>query len=165
MLKHTLLPSLSLASRPGWFITHTSVLRPISTTTNIKMSSSEHYMFGPYKIHQNEVFYSTQLSYAFVNLRPAVPAQKIGSQLECYHKASSLTFTIQDGPQAGQTVPHVHVHILPRKVNDFENNDEIYDAIDEKEKELKQKLDLDKERKDRNPEEMSQEADEYRKLF
>ncbi|KAK9998994.1 hypothetical protein SO802_018597 [Lithocarpus litseifolius] len=169
------------------------------------MSSSEHYMFGPYKINQNEVFYSTQLSYAFVNLRPVVPvkmyelihynngvnlkscfmrevkrfvdltvdetsdlwltAQKIGSQLECYHKSSSLTFTIQDGPQAGQTVPHVHVHILPRKVNDFKNNDEIYDAIDEKEKELKQKLDLDKERKDRSPEEMSQEADEYRKLF
>ncbi|KAL4610990.1 hypothetical protein ACB092_08G091800 [Castanea dentata] len=166
MLKHTLLPSLSLASRPGWFITHTTrVLRPISTTTNIKMSSSEHYMFGTYKIHQNEVFYSTQLSYAFVNLRPVVPAQKIGSQLECYHKASSLTFTIQDGPQAGQTVTHVHIHILPRKVNDFKNNDEIYDAIDEKEKELKQKLDLDKERKDRSPEEMSQEADEYRKLF
>ncbi|KAM4083682.1 hypothetical protein ACJW30_08G076300 [Castanea mollissima] len=91
--------------------------------------------------------------------------QKIGSQLECYHKASSLTFTIQDGPQAGQTVPHVHIHILPRKVNDFKNNDEIYDAVDEKEKELKQKLDLDKERKDRSPEEMSQEADEYRKLF
>ncbi|XP_030962668.1 bifunctional bis(5'-adenosyl)-triphosphatase/adenylylsulfatase FHIT [Quercus lobata] len=195
MLKHTLLPSLSLASRLGWFITRTRGLRPISTTTttNIKMSSSEHYMFGTYKIHQNEVFYSTQLSYAFVNLRPAVPghvlvcprrevkrfvdltvdetsdlwltAQKIGSQLECYHKASSLTFTIQDGPQAGQTVPHVHVHILPRKVNDFKNNDEIYDAIDEKEKELKQKLDLDKERKDRSPEEMLQEADEYRKLF
>lgn len=37
------------------------------------MSSSEHYMFGPYKINQNEVFYSTQLSYAFVNLRPVVP--------------------------------------------------------------------------------------------
>lgn len=113
MLKHTLLPSLSLASRRGWFITHTTRgLRPISTTTtNIKasstiinfyslhtilsfpqlpsskinllkfidlqnekqMSSSEHYMFGTYKIHQNEVFYSTQLSYAFVNLRPVVP--------------------------------------------------------------------------------------------
>jgi bis(5'-adenosyl)-triphosphatase len=37
--------------------------------------------------------------------------------------------------------------------------------MDEKEKELKEKLDLDKERKDRSPEEMSQEADEYRKLF
>lgn len=37
--------------------------------------------------------------------------------------------------------------------------------LDEKEKELKQSLDLDKERKDRSMEEMAQEADEYRKLF
>jgi bis(5'-adenosyl)-triphosphatase len=37
--------------------------------------------------------------------------------------------------------------------------------MDEKEKELKEKLDLDKERKDRSLEEMSQEAEEYRKLF
>ncbi|KAI3420473.1 uncharacterized protein J3R85_012778 [Psidium guajava] len=92
-------------------------------------------------------------------------AKKVGGQLEHYHKASSLTFTIQDGPQAGQTVPHVHVHILPRKAGDFKENDEIYDAIDEKEKELKQNLDLDKDRKDRSFEEMVQEAGEYRKLF
>jgi hypothetical protein len=26
-------------------------------------------------------------------------------------------------------VPHVHVHILPRKGGDFENNDEIYDVV------------------------------------
>ena len=32
---------------------------------------------------------------------------------------------------AGQTVPHVHIHILPRKTGDFEKNDEVYDAIDE----------------------------------
>ncbi|KAG8371608.1 hypothetical protein BUALT_Bualt13G0106000 [Buddleja alternifolia] len=144
---------------------------------------AESYSFGPYKISRKEVFYSTQLSYAFVNLRPVVPvkrfidltadetidlwltAQKIGCQLESYHKASSMTFTIQDGPQAGQSVPHVHIHILPRKSGDFENNDEIYDAIDLKEKELKEKLNLDKERKDRNMEEMAQEADEYKKLF
>ncbi|XLU41027.1 hypothetical protein S245_035841, partial [Arachis hypogaea] len=92
-------------------------------------------------------------------------AQKIGNQLESYHKASSLTFAIQDGPQAGQTVPHVHIHVVPRRGGDFEKNDEIYDAMDEKEKELKEKLDLDKERKDRSFEEMTQEADEYRKLF
>ncbi|KAL0390331.1 UNVERIFIED_CONTAM: Bifunctional bis(5'-adenosyl)-triphosphatase/adenylylsulfatase FHIT [Sesamum calycinum] len=201
---------------------------------------SESYTFGPYKIGAKEVFYSTQLSYALVNLRPVVPvsyaavcnsvlewwvlgengkkqklketslfdvfeklfctstrprlvssnnvlivgcvcsllqrfidltadetsdlwltAQKIGHQLESYHNASSLTFTIQDGPKAGQTVPHVHIHILPRKSGDFENNDEIYEA----EKELKQKLDLDKERKDRSMEEMAEEAAEYRKLF
>ncbi|KDP45662.1 hypothetical protein JCGZ_17269 [Jatropha curcas] len=151
--------------------------------------STDYYKFGPYKIDPKEVFYSTSLSYALVNLRPVVPvcprrevkrfaeltadetsdlwlaAQKIGSRLESHHKATSLTLTIQDGPQAGQTVPHVHIHILPRKGGDFENNDEIYDAIDVKEKELKQKLDLDKERKDRSIEEMTREADEYRLLF
>ncbi|PIN25546.1 Diadenosine polyphosphate hydrolase and related proteins of the histidine triad (HIT) family [Handroanthus impetiginosus] len=148
---------------------------------------SESYSFGPYTISSKEVFYTTQLSFAFVNLRPVVPgvrdvkrfsdltadetsdlwltAQKIGRQLESYHKASSLTLTIQDGPQAGQSVAHVHVHILPRKSSDFEKNDDIYDAIDLKEKELKQKLDLDIDRKDRTIEEMAEEANEYRKLF
>ncbi|GMN23228.1 hypothetical protein TIFTF001_000038 [Ficus carica] len=168
------------------------------------LMATENYTFGPYKIDSKEVFYSTQLSYAMVNLRPLLPvaclnaleahvklhwhvnrrevkrfvdlttdetsdlwitAQKVGSQLEGYHKASSLTFSIQDGPQAGQTVPHVHIHIVPRKGGDFEKNDEIYDAIDENEKEMKQKLDLDKERKDRSLEEMAHEAEEYRKLF
>uniref|UniRef100_A0A6M2ET32 Bis(5'-adenosyl)-triphosphatase n=1 Tax=Populus davidiana TaxID=266767 RepID=A0A6M2ET32_9ROSI len=169
--------------------------RPISTTINTtKMSTAtESYQFGPYKIDPKEVFYSTHLSYAMVNLRPLLPghvlvcprrevkrfvdltadetsdlwfmAKKVGSQLEKFHSATSLTFAIQDGPQAGQTVPHVHIHIIPRKGGDFEKNDEIYDAIDEKEKELKQKLDLDKERSDRSMEEMAQEADDYRLLF
>ncbi|KAA8543615.1 hypothetical protein F0562_021639 [Nyssa sinensis] len=40
--------------------------------THPKMES-EHYTFGPYKIHHKEVFYSTELSYAVVNLRPVVP--------------------------------------------------------------------------------------------
>ncbi|XP_039009337.1 bifunctional bis(5'-adenosyl)-triphosphatase/adenylylsulfatase FHIT-like isoform X2 [Hibiscus syriacus] len=155
--------------------------------------STEFYTFGPYKIDPKEVFFSTPLSYAMVNLRPVVPghvlvcprrevkrfvdltveetqdlwltAQRIGGGIERFHKASSLTFTIQDGPKAGQTVAHAHVHILPRKDGDFENNDEIYDAIDAKEKELKGKLDLDKERKDRSMEEMCKEAEEYRSLF
>ncbi|XP_042030566.1 bifunctional bis(5'-adenosyl)-triphosphatase/adenylylsulfatase FHIT-like [Salvia splendens] len=164
-----------------------------SFTRSAHTMESESFTFGPYKIDPKEVFYSTQLSYAMVNSRPLLPghvlicprrdvkrfidltgdetsdlwltAQKIGRQLESYHKASSLTLVIQDGPQAGQTVPHVHIHILPRKGGDFEKNDEIYDAIDAKEKELKEKLDLDKERKDRSMEEMAEEADQYRKLF
>ncbi|XP_052200325.1 bifunctional bis(5'-adenosyl)-triphosphatase/adenylylsulfatase FHIT [Diospyros lotus] len=163
-----------------------------SSYTHSKMDS-ENYTFGPYKIDHKEVFYSTDLSYAMVNLRPLLPghvlvcprrevkrfvdltaeetgdlwltAQKVGSRLENYHRASSLTFAIQDGPQAGQTVPHVHIHILPRQSGDFEKNDEIYDAINEKEKELSQKLDLDKERKDRSLEEMAGEAAEYRRLL
>ncbi|KAL5810476.1 hypothetical protein ACOSQ4_027044 [Xanthoceras sorbifolium] len=192
-LLHSLAPTTS-----RWFISSSRSrrLQSISTTTTTRMSL-DHYTFGPYKIDSKEVFYSTHLSYAMVNLRPLLPghilfcknynvlrevkrfvdltadetsdlwltAQKVGSQLECYHKASSLTLAIQDGPQAGQTVPHVHIHIIPRKGGDFENNDEIYEAMDVKEKELKKKLDLDKERKDRSLEEMTQEADTYRQLF
>ena len=35
----------------------------------------------------------------------------------------------QDGPEAGQTVPHVHVHIMPRVKGDFEPNDKIYTEV------------------------------------
>ncbi|KAL2990565.1 hypothetical protein AAZX31_11G209800 [Glycine max] len=150
----------------------------------IKMAV-EYYDFGPHKIHHSSVFYTSNLSFAFVNLRPAVTghilfnmmlinydetvdlwliAKKLGRQLESYHKASSLTFCIQDGPQAGQSVPHVHIHILPRKSGDYENNDDIYDDINEKEKELNRALKVDIERKDRSIQEMALEADEYRKF-
>ncbi|GAV80935.1 HIT domain-containing protein [Cephalotus follicularis] len=182
MLRPSLCLIVSTVSRNSCFVTNSSRL---ISNNNIKMSMSrqQHYVFGPYKIDPKEVFYSTNLSYAMVNLRPLLPvkrfvdlstdetsdlwimAQKVGSRLECHHKASSLTYAIQDGPQAGQTVPHVHIHIIPRIDGDFEKNDEIYEELDVKEKELKQKLDLDKERKDRSVEEMGKEADEYRLLF
>ncbi|CAN1312638.1 Bifunctional bis(5'-adenosyl)-triphosphatase/adenylylsulfatase FHIT [Linum perenne] len=37
------------------------------------MSTDQSYAFGPYKIHPKEVFYSTDHSYAMVNLRPLLP--------------------------------------------------------------------------------------------
>ncbi|KAH9648498.1 Bifunctional bis(5'-adenosyl)-triphosphatase/adenylylsulfatase FHIT [Citrus sinensis] len=165
------------------------------------MSSIEQYAFGPFKIDPRQVFYSTPLSYALVNLRPLLPgearpcnielvrvisilnmlwwrdavrfgdltadetrdlwltAQTVGTQLESYHKASSLAFAIQDGPQAGQTVPHVHIHIVPRKAASSEENDGNKDVKE------KQKLDLDIQMKNRTMEEMAQEADEYRSLL
>eukprot|EP00242_Pyramimonas_sp_CCMP2087_P010288 CAMPEP_0198213282 /NCGR_PEP_ID=MMETSP1445-20131203/28780_1 /TAXON_ID=36898 /ORGANISM="Pyramimonas sp., Strain CCMP2087" /LENGTH=161 /DNA_ID=CAMNT_0043887905 /DNA_START=300 /DNA_END=785 /DNA_ORIENTATION=+ len=153
----------------------------------------EGHLFGPYKIRSSEVFANTELSLALVNLKPVVPghcliipkrivlrfqdlapeevtdmwmlAQRVGSKIEPHFGASSLTFAIQDGAAAGQTVPHVHIHILPRKFGDFEKNDEVYDKIEEHAELLKEKLDLDKERTVRTPEEMSIEAAELRALF
>ncbi|EFJ22751.1 hypothetical protein SELMODRAFT_104256, partial [Selaginella moellendorffii] len=92
-------------------------------------------------------------------------ARNVGEKVEKHFKASSLTLAIQDGPQAGQTVPHVHIHVLPRKASDFEKNDEIYDAIDDKAKAMNDHLNLDKERRDRTMDEMEAEAKDLRALF
>ena len=68
----------------------------------------------------------TSSRYGGVGLAPLTPcegrtprrtlAQRVGSKLEPHLGASSLTMAIQDGAAAGQTVPHVHIHLLPRKV-------------------------------------------------
>jgi bis(5'-adenosyl)-triphosphatase len=72
---------------------------------------------------------------------------------------------LQDEPKAGQTVPHVHAHILPRKDGDFANNDEIYDEINKKEMELARNLNLDLQCKDWTFEEMVNEAANLCGLF
>jgi bis(5'-adenosyl)-triphosphatase len=40
----------------------------------------------------------------------------------------SFNIAIQDGPDAGQSVPHVHCHIIPRLKGDT-TGDEIYDRM------------------------------------
>lgn len=41
--------------------------------------------------------------------------------------AGSFTVAVQDGPEAGQTVPHVHVHVIPRSQGDVgDSPDEVY---------------------------------------
>lgn len=40
----------------------------------------------------------------------------------------SFNIAIQDGPYAGQSVPHVHCHIIPR-LRDDTKGDEIYDRL------------------------------------
>jgi len=67
--------------------------------------------------------------------------------VEKHYESEALTIAIQDGRAAGQSIAHVHVHVLPRKPGDFARNDEVYE-----------KLDMDKPRVPRSEEEMASEA-------
>lgn len=56
--------------------------------------------------------------------------QKVQEIMEKIHGAGSSTITIQDGKDAGQTVEHVHCHVLPRiKEKEQFKNDDIYEIL------------------------------------
>ena len=92
-------------------------------------------------------------------------AKRVGAAIEPHFGASSLTFAIQDGPHAGQTIPHVHVHVLPRVPGDFQNNDDVYDAIDESSEREGERLRMDEGRVARTPEAMAEEAETLRDVM
>ncbi len=144
----------------------------------------------------------TPLSFALVNLKPLLPGhvlvsprrvvprltdlsqaevsdlfmtvQRVGRMVERVYEATSLNVAIQDGPDAGQSVPHVHTHIIPRQKADFDDRgggDAIYQILEGEEgdigKQLKERAPerhnfptVDNEKRDpRSEEEMSKEAD------
>lgn len=157
----------------------------------------------------DQVFYLLKHTFALVNLRPIVPGhvlvvlrrivprlnmltieestdyfltvQKVAKMIQEQYKADALNIAIQDGVYAGQSVPHLHTHIIPRyKANNM--GDAIYEKIEEFDDDLKrtallrelEKLDgrrVDEwkeatvERKNRLMEDMKQEADLLRKLI
>ncbi|KAF7269459.1 hypothetical protein GWI33_017510 [Rhynchophorus ferrugineus] len=118
------------------------------------IDDSKNYPFSDKIVPGKTVFYASKYCYAFTNIRCVVPghvlvstlrvakrlkdlseeeiadlfatAIKVCKTIETVHDAQSTTLCVQDGPFAGQTVPHVHVHILPRKKGDFANNDDVY---------------------------------------
>ena len=47
------------------------------------------------------------------------------------YNSPGFNVALQDGPAASQLVPHVHVHILPRNDGELDQNDKIYDILEE----------------------------------
>ncbi|KAM9186202.1 bis(5'-adenosyl)-triphosphatase [Dugong dugon] len=145
------------------------------------------FRFGQHLIKPSVVFLKTELSFALVNRKPVVPGhvlvcplrpverfhdlrpdevadlfqatQRVGTVVEQHFQGTSLTFAIQDGPEAGQTVKHVHVHVLPRKAGDFSRNDSIYDELQKHDKEEDSPASW------RSEEEMAAEAEALRVYF
>ncbi|KAL4863725.1 hypothetical protein BDV12DRAFT_189457 [Aspergillus spectabilis] len=153
--------------------------------------------FGPFLVTP-QVFHQTTLTIALVNLKPILPGhvlvsprrivsrvadltppetadlfltvRRVGRMIERVYGATSLNIAIQDGPEAGQSVPHVHAHIIPRRKRDLSRTDQVYEMLDgeegdlgrgfgEREKERGERLRVDdEERVARGPEEMEGEA-------
>ena len=61
-------------------------------------------------------------------------AQLVGGAVRSSFAAKGLQFAVQDGTAAGQTVPHFHIHVLPRRPGDFERNDDVYAAVESSER-------------------------------
>lgn len=161
---------------------------------------TEDMLFGKFLIPAEHVFYRSSLSAAFVNLRPIVPGHvlvvsnrvvpRIGDLsddeyadlwksvrvvqelLAKHYHATAFNVAVQDGKEAGQSVPHVHVHILPRTEGDFARNDDVYDELqdwaprkDITSEKTKLVVPQDGDRKDRTPDQMEEEASIYRSLL
>ena len=131
--------------------------------------------FGHIIIDDKVIFYKRKLVFAFTNLKPFLPghvllvptrveksysnlteaeaiemwvsAKNIAENLKKYYHTNSVQISIQDGKDAGQTVEHCHIHLIPipegYKSKGVDNND----------------------RKARTLEEMTQEAEIYKQNF
>lgn len=95
----------------------------------------------------------------FNDLSPAevqdlfLTVQRVSRMVERVFDASSLNIAIQDGVDAGQSVPHVHAHIIPRKRDDLKSRggtDAIYEMMESDDADLSRQL-SEKEAADASP--------------
>ena len=154
-----------------------------------------------------QVFHRTSLSFALVNLKPLVPghvlvcpnrpiprfadliqpemtdlfitAQRVSTMIQRAFNASAVNIAVQDGKEAGQTVAHVHVHVIPRRKGDFGGQgDRVYERLEGPEGDVGSELRKqpkegkdgrwgieDGERRERSEDEMKAEADWLRELM
>jgi len=134
-----------------------------SLNNNDLPEDGEIFNFGPAKVRGASIFRRTPLSLAFVNKKPVVVGhvlvvprravarmeeleerevtdlfllvQRVDVFLQRHYGVDSTTISIQNGAGAGQTIPHLHVHILPRRPGDFSHNDDVYTRLAKHDKE------------------------------
>ena len=116
------------------------------------------------KAVRDKSFYSTRKFSAIYNLAPILPghsliipnthyeslielsdqdlgemmifARKVTAVLKTVFNCDGVDWTIQDGVSAGQTVTHLHLHIIPRKPLDMPESNEWYSKIHESKNQL-----------------------------
>ena len=104
--------------------------------------SSENVLFGRFLVLNSQVFFESDTCRALVNLKPLVEghvlvvpkdvvptlgelsdarhrdlwraARRVHSLITEEYGATGANIAVQDGVHAGQSVPHAHVHVLPR---------------------------------------------------
>jgi len=132
-----------------------------SLNNNDLPEDGEIFNFGP--VRGASTFRRTPLSLVFVNKKPVVAGhvlvvprravarldeleekevtdlfllvQRVDVFLQRHYGVDSTTISIQNGAGAGQTIPHLHVHILPRRPGDFSHNDDVYTRLAKHDKE------------------------------
>lgn len=160
---------------------------------------NEQVKFSSFDVTDQVFFRAADSScFAIVNLKPIVPGhilvvpsapyhrlsevpadevsslfqsvQEISRGLEKVFEAEAVTIAVQDGAAAGQTVPHLHVHILPRKSGDIVPKDLVYEHLEQWGLDIRKLLkkvdkdepkiwvDADEDRKPRSKEQMQKEA-------
>ncbi|KAL0265783.1 UNVERIFIED_CONTAM: hypothetical protein PYX00_011498 [Menopon gallinae] len=163
---------LFLVHPPVEVVASERTLEEIAPMKGFTTSPDAGFIFGGHPVSGSHIVFQTELSVLFVNLRPFQPNHLLVSprfphkRLEDLSKEectdlfgsvrlativlsrtySGTTIGIQDGLHAGQSVHHVHVHVVPRSCEQI-------------------RVLLDVERKNRSFVEMHEEASYLRSLF
>lgn len=59
-----------------------------------------------------------------------VTVQRVEKTLKRVYKADAFNVAVQDGEAAGQSVPHVHAHVIPRAKGDEGGEDKVHEWLE-----------------------------------
>ncbi len=85
-----------------------------------------HSLIIPYK-HSTDMFNLSEDEY--VELFKF--ARRVMQFLNTYYKTNEFDISLQQGNNAGQSIEHLHLHLIPRKMNDLPKEMEWYQKLNE----------------------------------